>query len=153
MGLDIQDAQSPRSDGSGLIDTSCWENKSGLCAWSSFKGRFPSILSVAFSDLLSDISASTLKGRHDTCAARFLGRGACTSSSVEHSSLQSPGDGMLSFQGPDRCLIPIQRAHNSFVTECKHTESTVVTMLLLEKLWEVLGNFSDASRSGFAEDL
>lgn len=97
MGLDIQDAQSPRSKGSDLIDTNCRENTSGLCGRSSCKEDFPSVVSVAFRGLLSDISASTLKGRQDTCAARFSGRGASTSSSVENSSLQSPGERMLSF--------------------------------------------------------
>ncbi|KAA8589121.1 hypothetical protein FQN60_010466 [Etheostoma spectabile] len=127
-GVDIQEARSPPSKGSDLTDTNCWESTSGLCGRSSGKEDFPSGVSVAFSGLLSDMSASTLKGRQDTCAARFSGRGASASSSVENSSLQSPGECILSFfflfQGRDRFLIPIQKSHTLFVTECKHAAST-----------------------------
>lgn len=99
IGPDIHEEQSPCSDGSDLIDTNCWDISSSLCAWSLFKELFPFGLSVAAGGLVSDMSASTLKGRQDTWAVRLFSRGPCTSSSVEHSSLQSPGEDMLRFGG------------------------------------------------------
>ena len=93
MGLDIQDAPSPFSGGSLLTDTKCWWN-SGLISRCSLKASFLFSLSDGF---LSDMSASTLKGRHDTCAPHLFSRGGCSASAVGTSPLQSSGEHMLFF--------------------------------------------------------
>lgn len=87
-GLGIHDAQSPESDGSDLIDTK------GL--WK------PSIVTDSRLWLRSDMSASTLNGRRDTCAC-----------------LRSPGVDMPASLG--RYLIPELGAH-SFQARSANTQ-------------------------------
>lgn len=135
MGLDIQDAPSTPA-GSDLIDANCCEISSGLCPGSSFKAAFPSSLSVPVGLLLSDISALTLKGRHDTCALRSISRGGWTSSFVKSLLLPPPGEDMLSFS-----IISSQRAHH-VLSQSYNNHFYILAKLELEKLWEGLGTFS-----------
>lgn len=115
MAQGIKEAQTPWADGSDLTDTNCLANSSCLCELWSVKKQFPSFLSATCRGLLSDMSASTLKGRQDTWGVRLFSRSGFPSLSAGTSSLRSTGWGMLScLFDRDRYLIPNPRIHYFF---------------------------------------
>lgn len=103
FGPGVQDALRPGSKGSVLTECMCRVTSSGPIAPCPLEEAGPSSRPVASGGLRSDMSASTLKGRRGTCAARLFGHGGRAPPSGAKPS--SPGEDITLRHGVQTCGV------------------------------------------------